>query len=205
MNNPCFVLWFNDFFVILNKDNRMNKQNNTEQAYKNVISKCLELFEKKTKDYGTAWRILRLPSLTDQIFIKAQRVRSIQEKGKQKIDENISDEFIAIVNYCLIALIQISLKDDDRTEIPPHEVLKAYKKEADATRELLLNKNHDYGEAWRDMRITSITDIILMKIYRTKQIEDHNGHTIASEGVDANYRDMINYSVFCLIKMGFHE
>lgn len=183
----------------------MNKQNNTEQAYKNVISKCLELFEKKTKDYGTAWRILRLPSLTDQIFIKAQRVRSIQEKGKQKIDENISDEFIAIVNYCLIALIQISLKDDDRTEIPPHEVLKAYKKEADATRELLLNKNHDYGEAWRDMRITSITDIILMKIYRTKQIEDHNGHTIASEGVDANYRDMINYSVFCLIKMGFHE
>lgn len=183
----------------------MNKKNNTEQEYKNVIAKCLDLFEKKTMDYGTAWRILRLPSLTDQIFIKAQRVRSIQEKGEQKIDENISDEFIAIVNYCIIALIQISLKDDDRTEIPPQEVVKAYKKEADTTRKLLLDKNHDYGEAWRDMRITSITDIILMKIYRTKQIEDNDGHTIASEGIDANYRDMINYSVFCLIKMGFDE
>lgn len=176
---------------------------NTESQYKAVISKCQELFEKKTKDYGTAWRILRLPSITDQIFIKAQRIRSIQEKGEQKIADDISDEFIAIINYCIIALIQIKLVNDSRTDLPVNEVINSYKVEADITRKLLLDKNHDYGEAWRDMRISSITDIILMKIYRTKQIEDNNGETLISEGVDANYQDMINYSVFCLIKMGF--
>ena len=178
----------------------MGQISNTEQQYKDVIDKCYSIFNKKTIDYGTAWRILRLSSLTDQIFIKAQRIRSIQEKGTQMIDEDINSEFIAIINYCIIALIQMELKDDDRNEIPAEEVMAMYQKEADITRELLLAKNHDYGEAWRDMRISSITDIILMKIYRTKQIEDNSGKTLISEGVDANYRDMINYSVFCLIK-----
>lgn len=178
----------------------MGQISNTEQQYKDVIDKCYSIFNKKTIDYGTAWRILRLSSLTDQIFIKAQRIRSIQEKGTQMIDEDINSEFIAIINYCIIALIQMELKDDERNEIPAKEVMAMYQKEADITRELLLAKNHDYGEAWRDMRISSITDIILMKIYRTKQIEDNSGKTLISEGVDANYRDMINYSVFCLIK-----
>jgi hypothetical protein len=178
----------------------MGQISNTEQQYKDVIDKCYSIFNKKTIDYGTAWRILRLSSLTDQIFIKAQRIRSIQEKGTQMIDEDINSEFIAIINYCIIALIQMELKDDERNEIPAEEVMAMYQKEADITRELLLAKNHDYGEAWRDMRISSITDIILMKIYRTKQIEDNSGKTLISEGVDANYRDMINYSVFCLIK-----
>jgi len=177
----------------------------TEQQYKLIIDKCLGIFEKKTKDYGTAWRILRLPSITDQIFIKAQRIRSIQEKGEQKVADDVAGEFVAIINYCIMALMQIKLADDSRTEIPTNEVVNGYKIEADNTRELLLNKNHDYGEAWRDMRISSITDIILMKIYRTKQIEDNQGKTLISEGVDANYQDMINYSVFCLIKMGFAE
>lgn len=183
----------------------MTKVQNTEQQYKNVIEKCRDIFEKKTKDYGTAWRILRLPSLTDQIYIKAQRIRSIQEKGTQKIEEDISSEFFAIINYCIIALIQMKLQDDSRNEIPVEEVMKLYQTEADLTRELLLAKNHDYGEAWRSMRISSITDIILMKIYRTKQIEDNSGKTLISEGVDANYQDMINYSVFCLIKMNFDK
>lgn len=179
----------------------MGNKKNTEQQYKEIINSCVDIFKKKTIDYGTAWRILRLPSITDQIFIKAQRIRSIQEKGIQKIDEDIRGEFIAIVNYCIIALIQIGLGEDDRTEIPADEVVAAYEKQADITRKLLLDKNHDYGEAWRDMRISSITDIILMKIYRTKQIEDNQGKTLISEGIDANYRDMINYSVFCLIKL----
>lgn len=181
----------------------MAAKNNTEEQYKKVIGKCQDIFQKKTIDYGTAWRILRLPSLTDQIFIKAQRIRSIQEKGVQMVDEDISSEFIAIINYCIISLMQMELQEDTRNEIPANEVMQMYKKEADLTRELLLAKNHDYGEAWRDMRVSSITDIVLMKIYRTKQIEDNSGKTLISEGVDANYRDMINYSVFCLIKMGF--
>ena len=179
----------------------MENQQNTELQYKEIINSCIDTFSKKTIDYGTAWRILRLPSITDQIFIKAQRIRSIQEKGTQKIDEDIAGEFVAIVNYGIIALIQMGLGNDDRSEIPAKEVIAAYQKEADITLKLLLDKNHDYGEAWRDMRISSITDIILMKIYRTKQIEDNKGKTIISEGIDANYRDMINYSVFCLIKM----
>lgn len=183
----------------------MEKTVDTEQEYKQVITKCLDIFEKKTKDYGTAWRIMRLPSITDQIFIKAQRIRSIQEKGEQKIEEDIAGEFIAIINYCIMGLMQITLKEDSRVELPVDKVVLEYKKEADLTRELLLAKNHDYGEAWRDMRVSSITDIILMKIYRTKQIENNDGETIISEGIDANYRDMINYSVFCLIKLGFNS
>ncbi len=174
----------------------------TEHEYNTIISQCRDIFEKKTTDYGTAWRILRLPSITDQIFIKAQRIRSIQEKGTQKVDESIEGEFIAIINYCIMALIQIAMDKEEELELTTDVVLENYNREANGTRDLLLNKNHDYGEAWRDMRVSSMTDIILMKLLRTKQIEDNAGKTLISEGVDANYRDMINYSVFCLIKLG---
>lgn len=173
----------------------------TATEYKEVINLCKDIFINKTKDYGTAWRILRLPSITDQIFIKAQRIRSIQEKGTQKIEEDIKSEFIGIINYSIIALMQIQLEDSQEMEIPAEKVEEMYTQEIDTTFELLMNKNHDYGEAWRDMRVSSITDIILMKIFRVKQIEDNQGKTVISEGVDANYRDMINYAVFCLIKL----
>lgn len=173
----------------------------TTVEYKKVISTCKTLFEKKTRDYGTAWRILRLPSITDQIFIKAQRIRSIQEKGLQKIDDPVRDEFIGIVNYCIIALIQIRLNSTHDLEMS-FEALEPYYDEAvHETLSLLENKNHDYGEAWREMRVTSITDIILMKLLRVKQIENNEGKTIVSEGVKANYQDMINYAVFALIKL----
>ncbi len=176
---------------------------NTEQEYKRIVGICRDIFSKKNKDYGTAWRIMRLPSITDQIYIKAQRIRSIQEKGTQKVGDDIQGEFVAIINYCIMALIQLELKEDPRIEIPYEELIKLYDKFADETFSLLKNKNHDYGEAWRDMRVSSITDIILMKIFRTKQIEDNAGKTIISEGVDANYQDMINYSVFSLIKLDY--
>lgn len=177
----------------------------TVSEYNQVIHLCKELFKKKTVDYGTAWRILRLPSITDQIFIKAQRIRSIQEKGSQRVDDPIVDEFVGIINYCVIALIQISLKNDDRLELDIDELETLYDLWSSATRSLLEDKNHDYGEAWRDMRVASITDIILMKLYRVKQIEDNKGKTIVSEGIEANYQDMINYAVFCLIKLKYHD
>jgi len=171
----------------------------TETDYQQIIGFCRNLFEKKTKDYGTAWRIMRLPSITDQIFIKAQRIRSVQEKGKQLVEDQIELEFVGIVNYCLIALIQLQLKTSDPIELEPSIVMSKYDREVQKTWELLQKKNHDYGEAWRDMRVSSITDIILMKIHRVKQIEDNEGRTLISEGLDANYRDMLNYSVFALI------
>ncbi len=177
----------------------------TVSEYREVIKASKDIFEKKTKDYGTAWRILRASSLTDQIFIKAKRIRSIQEKGSQKVEEDISGEFIAIINYCIMAIIQLDWKDETKLEIPYNELEPLYDKIAQDTMELLMNKNHDYGEAWRDMRVSSMTDIILMKILRTKQIEDNQGKTLISEGVDANYQDMINYSVFCLILLGFTQ
>lgn len=176
----------------------------TSNEYKEVISRCKELFRKKTIDYGTAWRIFRLPSITDQIFIKAQRIRSIQEKGNQKVNDPIEDDFVGIINYCLIALLQISYSKDERMEIPFEELEPAYDHWVNETRGLLENKNHDYGEAWREMRVSSMTDIILMKLLRTKQIEDNLGHTLVSEGIEANYQDMINYAVFCLIKLDYH-
>ena len=175
----------------------------TEVEYNQVVGACKEIFEKKTRDYGTAWRILRLPSITDQIYIKAKRIRSIQEGGEQQIEDSISDEFIAIINYGLIALLQIRYQEEQRLEIPVQELLKEYDKIAEATLDLLMKKNHDYGEAWRDMRVGSMTDIILMKLLRIKQIEDNQGKTLISEGVDANYQDIINYAVFCLIQLGF--
>lgn len=173
----------------------------TAHEYKSVISTCKSLFEKKTRDYGTAWRVLRLPSITDQIFIKAQRIRSIQEKGTQKVEDPIRDEFIGIINYCIIALIQIKLESTTNIDMPFEELEPLYDTAVNETFELLQNKNHDYGEAWRDMRVTSITDIILMKLYRVKQIEDNQGKTLVSEGVKANYQDMINYAVFAMIKL----
>ncbi|SDD42095.1 protein of unknown function [Algoriphagus faecimaris] len=176
----------------------------TSSEYTEVISRCKELFRKKTIDYGTAWRILRLSSITDQIFIKAQRIRSIQEKGNQKVEDPIVDEFVGIINYCLIALLQISFREDDRMEIPFEELEPSYDQWVQDTKGLLENKNHDYGEAWREMRVSSMTDIILMKLLRVKQIEDNEGQTLVSEGIEANYQDMINYSVFCLIKLGYH-
>jgi len=173
----------------------------TSQEYQAVISTCKTLFEKKTRDYGTAWRILRLPSITDQIFIKAQRIRSIQEKGIQKVDDPIKDEFIGIINYCIIALMQIKLETSTDLDLNVETLQPFYDEAVSETFDLLQNKNHDYNEAWRDMRVTSITDIILMKLLRVKQIEDNKGKTVVSEGVKANYQDMINYAVFAMILM----
>ncbi len=173
----------------------------TSIQYKEVIGACKELFTQKTKDYGTAWRILRLPSITDQIFIKAQRIRSIQEKGEQKVGDPIKDEFIGIINYCIIALIQAQLNGTTEMDLPYEKMEPMYDQAVGETFSLLENKNHDYGEAWRDMRVSSITDIILMKIFRVKQIEDNAGKTLVSEGVKANYQDMINYAVFAMIKL----
>ncbi len=175
--------------------------NKTNTEYTNVINVCRELFLKKTIDYGTAWRILRPSSLTDQLFIKAQRIRTIQETGENKVGENIEDEFVAIVNYCLMAIIQICEKDLVDLELPKEQARSLYDSYAEKAFELMKQKNHDYGEAWRDMRISSLTDLILQKIFRVKQIEDNNGATIVSEGIDANYYDMLNYAVFALIHM----
>jgi len=173
----------------------------TSAEYKEVIAACKALFAKKTHDYGTAWRVLRLPSITDQIYIKAQRVRSIQEKGVQKVEDTIKDEFIGIINYCIIAMMQMKLRDSGELDLAFERLEPMYDEEVSTTYDLLQNKNHDYQEAWRDMRVSSMTDIILMKLLRVKQIEDNSGKTLASEGVKANYQDMINYSVFCLIKL----
>lgn len=171
----------------------------TASEYRQVIATCKTLFEKKTKDYGTAWRIFRVPSITDQILIKAQRIRSIQEKGVQKVEDPIEEDFIGIINYCLMAIIQIELQDSDKLEMSYDELEPLYNKAVQETEDLLNNKNHDYGEAWREMRVSSITDIILMKLLRVKQIENNAGMTLVSEGVKANYQDMINYAVFALI------
>ena len=174
---------------------------NTSEQYDNVIVKCTEIFKKKTIDYGTAWRILRSSSLTDQIFIKANRIRTIQEAGSSKVDEGVESEFIGIINYCIMALIHIDLINDKRMEIPSQEVIDLYHNKINISKNLMEQKNHDYGEAWRDMRVSSLTDLILMKILRIKQIEDNKGKTIISEGIDANYFDMINYSVFAMIHL----
>lgn len=172
---------------------------NTSAQYDQVIQNCIELFSKKTHDYGTAWRILRTSSLTDQIFIKANRIRTLQEKGVSKVNEGIEPEFIGIINYSLMALIQMELKDVTELELNPEEAIKMFKKQAAAAKTLMENKNHDYGEAWRDMRVSSLTDLILMKLLRVKQIEDNKGHTLVSEGIDANYFDIVNYAIFALI------
>lgn len=173
----------------------------TVEQYTKVIDTCREIFQKKTKDYGTAWRILRPSSLTDQIFIKAQRIRTIQITGQNKVGENIEDEFIAIINYCIMAIIQLKDGDNLPLELEAQEAEKLYHKYTYEAQELMSKKNHDYGEAWRDMRVSSLTDLILMKILRVKQMEDNQGKTLISEGIDANYFDMLNYAVFALIHL----
>ncbi len=175
--------------------------NQTEAEYQAVISVCKELFTKKTKDYGTAWRILRPSSITDQIFIKAQRIRTLEETGINKVGDGIIGEYIGIVNYCVIAMMQLELKPETPMEMNVEDACSSYDQKIKETYELMLAKNHDYGEAWRDMRISSLTDLILMKLLRVKQIEDNAGKTLASEGVEANYQDMLNYAVFALIKL----
>ena len=175
-------------------------ETSTINDYKKIIDICKDIYLKKSKDYGSAWRILRTPSLTDQIFIKAQRIRSTQEKKKMKVDEKIENEFIGIINYCIMAIIQMEY-DSDNIEIGIDKLQKLYDKYSEEIMNLLSDKNHDYDEAWKEMRISSMTDIILMKLYRTKQIENNNGKTLISEGIKANYQDIVNYSVFCLIKL----
>jgi len=173
----------------------------TSEQYNKIIEQCLGLFSKKMSDYGSAWRILRLPSLTDQIFIKAQRIRQLQENEIRKVDEGEISEFIGIINYCIMALIQIEKGVADQPDIKTEKAVELYKKHIAVTKQLMLNKNHDYGEAWRDMRVSSLTDLILQKLLRVKQIEDNKGKTLVSEGIDANYQDMINYSVFAMIHL----
>lgn len=177
----------------------------TKQQFEHVIAICRTLFAKKLKDYGASWRILRPQSVTDQILMKAKRIRSIEEKGVSLIDEGIAPEFIGIVNYGIIGLMQLELGFSDSIDITEEQALALYDKHMTETKELMYAKNHDYDEAWRSMRISSYTDLILTKIYRTKQIEENKGKTIVSEGIDANYMDMVNYSLFGLIKLEFPE
>lgn len=177
----------------------------TVQQFETVITICRELFAKKLTDYGASWRIMRPESVTDQIFIKANRIRSLETKKEAKIDEGIRGEFIAIVNYGIIGLIQLELGYADSADLSATEVMNLYDKYMTITKELMYAKNHDYDEAWRSMRISSYTDLILMKLYRTKQIEDNKGKTLVSEGIDANYMDMINYALFGLIKLEFED
>ncbi|MDT0555911.1 DUF1599 domain-containing protein [Patiriisocius hiemis] len=174
---------------------------NTSQQYDSVIETCRTLFINKTKDYGSAWRILRLPSLTDQIFIKAQRIRGLQENKERKVDEGEVSEFIGIINYSIMALIQLDRGVVEQPDLNADQSLKLYNEKVAVTKQLMQDKNHDYGEAWRDMRVSSLTDLILQKLLRVKQIEDNKGKTIVSEGIDANYQDMINYAVFALIHL----
>jgi hypothetical protein len=171
----------------------------TSLEYTNVINLCREIFEKKTRDYGTSWRILRPSSLTDQIFIKAQRIRTVQETGENKVGETFEDAFMGIVNYCIMAIFQLRNESGFNEQLTLDEAMKVYDEISNEAFELMKKKNHDYGEAWRDMRVTSLTDLILTKVLRIKQIEDNKGVTEISEGVEGNYFDMMNYSVFALI------
>lgn len=175
----------------------------TSQQYDHVISVCQDIFTKKMKDYGIAWRILRPSSMTDQILIKAQRIRSIEEKGVSKIDEGVRSEYIGIINYCIMGIIQLEKGISDTDDLTEDETLALYKQHFDEAKKLMMDKNHDYDEVWRKMRMSSYTDLILMKLNRTKQIEDNAGKTLISEGIEANYLDMINYAVFALIKIEF--
>ncbi len=167
--------------------------------YDAVVKRCQDIFLKKTHDYGTAWRILRPSSLTDQLFIKAKRIRSIGEKSRQMVEDSIEGDFIGLVNYAYMALIQLELGEEEELELSPEQAQVLYEKQVEIVRNLMIAKNHDYGEAWRDMRISSITDLILMKILRIRQMEDNKGKTLISEGLDANYADIANYAIFALI------
>ena len=177
---------------------------NTSQEYDKIVHNCRSLFINKMSDYGSAWRILRLPSLTDQIFIKAQRIRSLQQNEVRKVDEDEAGEFIGIINYSVMALIQLELGVVEQPDLKVDEATRLYDEKIQLTKTLMENKNHDYGEAWREMRVSSLTDLILQKLLRVKQIEDNKGKTLVSEGIDANYQDMINYSIFALILIQKH-
>jgi hypothetical protein len=181
----------------------MSESGATEQQYDNVIEKCKAVFTAKTRDYGTAWRVLRIISVRDQIYIKAQRIRTIQEKGAQKVGDGIDGEFIGIINYAIIGNIQLALPEDAKEELLVAEATRLYVQQAQAAKRLMLDKNHDYGEAWRSMSLESFVDLIIMKLLRIRQIVTNNGKTEASEGIDANFYDIINYAVFALILM--HE
>ncbi|WP_411031326.1 DUF1599 domain-containing protein [Spongiimicrobium sp. 3-5] len=173
----------------------------TSEQYNAVVKICRDLFLKKMKDYGSAWRILRLPSLTDQIYIKAQRIRSLQQNKVRKVDEDERAEFIGIINYAIMALIQLDKGIVDQPDLLPEEALELYDHRIAETKSLMEDKNHDYGEAWRDIRVSSLTDLIIQKLLRVKQIEDNDGKTLVSEGIAANYQDMINYSIFAMIHL----
>ncbi len=179
----------------------MAENNSDIKKYDNIIETCRALFIKKMKDYGTSWRHMRPESITDQIFIKAKRLKTIETIKTQKINDKPEDEWIGIINYCIIGLIQLQLKEDGRIDIPESEILNNYDKTAANVKALMLKKNHDYGDAWKDMRIGSFTDLILVKLHRIKQIEDNQGQTIISEGIDANYMDIMNYSIFAMIML----
>lgn len=194
-----------EIIVLILNFSLTNKDMETNQQFEQIIATCRDLFAKKLKDYGAAWRIMRPTSVTDQIFIKANRIRSIETKGTSMVDEGVRSEFIGIVNYGIVALIQLELGYAESDDMTPESALAKYDEYATKALNLMKAKNHDYDEAWRGMRISSYTDLILMKIYRTKQIEGNEGHTIVSEGIDANYMDMINYAVFGLIKIDFGE
>jgi len=176
----------------------------TEDQFRNMLAECREVYVKKLHDYGTAWRILRTSSLTDQLYIKAARIRSIEIQGEALVNEGIRPEFIGIVNYAIIGLIQLKLGVSDKPDdITVEKAIEAYDDQAESTLQLMLRKNHDYNEAWRSMRVSSYTDIILQKIFRTKQIEGNDGQTLISEGIDANYMDMMNYAIFALIQLTY--
>ena len=172
---------------------------NTSKQFNDIIAQCRDLYTKKLQDYGPAWRVLRLPSLTDQIFIKASRIRTLQESSERMVDEGEESEFIGIINYAIMALVQLEIGFADQPDLSTEEAVAFYDKYATMAHDLMMKKNHDYGEAWRDMRVSSITDLIYQKVLRTKSIEDNKGQTIVSEGLEANYLDMINYSIFALI------
>ncbi len=174
---------------------------NTAAAYHQIVEQCKALFSKKMQDYGSAWRILRLPSLTDQIFIKAQRIRGLQTHSEQRIEEGQFPEFIGIVNYCIMALIQIEKGIAEQPDLDTSAAVALYQSQIDTTFQLMQDKNHDYGEAWREMRVSSLTDLILQKLLRVKQIEDNQGKTLVSEGISANYQDIINYAIFAMIHL----
>ncbi len=173
------------------------------EKYDAIVKMCREVFEKKMRDYGTSWRHLRPESLTDQIYIKAKRLKTIDTLKQQKVNDKPEDEWMGIINYCIIALIQLELKEDERIDLSAEEVLNLYDQKTKLVKDLMLKKNHDYGDAWKDMRISSLIDLVLVKLHRIKQIEDNQGKTIVSEGVEANYTDIINYSIFAMIKIKF--
>lgn len=189
--------------VTKENNNAVAAASKTEKEFEVEMALCRDMYEKKTRDYGTSWRVLRLPSLTDQIFIKANRIRSIEDSGENRVGEDVEQEFVAIVNYAVMALIQQELGPDGELELPLDRAMELYDKHLNRAARLMLDKNHDYGEAWRMMRVESMVDLILMKLRRIKQIEDNRGKTLVSEGVEGGYMDIVNYSLFCLIRL--HE